>query len=92
MNFLNLLKPTPKKPFVFSGEEVHKEMKRRKTKRTDLLTYLQKHGKITTTELWKFGGTGASSRIHELRKAGHIIDPPHCIAPGRWVYVYRGQR
>lgn len=71
--------------------ELRKEMQRRKTKRISLLGYLQKHGSITTTELWKFGGTGASSRLHELRES-HKISPAIYIQPGLYKYVYRGAK
>lgn len=67
------------------------ELKRRSFKKNTLLGYLQKHGEITTTELWRFGGTGASSRLHELRSS-HKISPAIYIKPGLYKYVYKGAK
>ena len=67
------------------------EMKRRQTKRITLLGYLEKHGSITTADLWRFGGTGASSRLHELRKAYHISKAIY-LEPGLYKYVFKGKK
>lgn len=71
--------------------DLRKEMQRRKTKQISLLGYLKEHGSITTRELWQFGGTGASSRLHELRES-HKISPAIYIKPGLYKYVYKGQK
>jgi hypothetical protein len=71
--------------------DLRAEMKRRKSKQQSLLGYLQENGSITTRELWHFGGTGASSRLHELKES-HVITSALYIKPGLYEYIYRGPK
>lgn len=77
----------------FKGKvaDLHEELKRRTSKRQTLLGYLKKNGSITTDELWRFGGTGASSRLHEL-KEDYEISGAIYMNPGCYKYVYRGKK
>ena len=89
-------------PVIYSGEsggymlglskkeQLQKEMERRKNRRVRLLTAFEQKGVLTTADL-RFYGTGVSSRIFELRKAGHKISAVY-ESPGNYRYIYRGTK
>lgn len=70
--------------------ELQTEFKRRYTLRNTMLRAFQQSGELTTKDLLRFG-PGLSSRLFELRKAGHEI---LCVyeAPGRYRYIYKGEK
>lgn len=72
-------------------DDVLAEMKRRKTKRDDLLEAFQKQGELYTGDILMIAGTGMSSRLKELKRRGHIIIPSY-EKPGLWRYTYLGER
>lgn len=78
----------PSKPTA--KEDLAAEMKRRATAKRRLLRMFEINGSLTTKDLAQFG-TGVSSRIHELRKAGHAIVPSY-EAPGQYRYTYLGRK
>jgi hypothetical protein len=71
-------------------EDIRAEFDRRKSQTARLLAQFKKQGELNTADLQRIG-TGCSSRIHELRKEGHIIVPTY-EKPGMWRYVYLGQK
>lgn len=71
--------------------DMREEMKRRISKRKTLLRTFQKRGELTTAEIMSSYGTGVSSRIHELRKEGHVIVTQY-EKPGLYRYVYLGTK
>ena len=77
--------------FSTKKPDLRKEMERRKTTTGRLLAYLKKYGEIETAELMDHFGTGCSSRLHELRKEGHVIVANY-VSPGNYRYVYLGQK
>lgn len=72
------------------AEDMQAEMKRRYTKRNELLRMFENKRVLTTKDLQRFG-TGVSSRIFELRKAGHAIVPKY-VSPGNFEYHYKGKK
>lgn len=68
----------------------HKELKRRQSQTARLLFAFKNYGELTTADLQHIG-TGCSSRIHELRKEGHIITALY-EKPGLFRYIYKGQK
>lgn len=71
-------------------ENLREEMKRRAGRRQSMLRAFQQQGTLTTKELNRFG-TGCSSRLHELRKEGHVIVPQY-ERPGEYSYTYLGSK
>jgi hypothetical protein len=71
-------------------EDLQAEMKRRATAKRRLLSQFEVNGTLTTKDLAHFG-TGVSSRIHELRKSGHVIVASY-EAPGMYSYTYIGSK
>lgn len=67
------------------------EMKRRASTRQTLLQTFKQKGELTTKEIMNGYGTGVSSRIHELRKEGHVIVAQY-EKPGLYRYVYLGEK
>lgn len=68
--------------------DLKQELKRRQSQTAKILAILKEKGEINTAQLQRIG-TGCSSRIHELRREGHIIAPSY-EKPGMWRYVYLG--
>ena len=66
------------------------EMQRRKSQSQRLLEAFKKRRVLTTRDLNRIG-TGCSSRIHELRKEGHLIVAVY-ERPGMFSYHYKGQK
>lgn len=73
-------------------EEVKSEMQRRKTKRDDLLAAFEREGELTTGQVFNIAGSGASSRLKELKRKGHRIAARPSSKPGQWLYMYLGNR
>lgn len=71
--------------------DMQAEMKRRKSKRDDLLAAFIREGELNTGEIMQIAGTGMSSRLKELKRKGHII-VSNQIQSGLWKYTYLGQR
>lgn len=67
------------------------EMKHRKSHRDDLLQAFEREGQLTTAQVFYIAGTGASSRIKELKRKGHRI-VANRVGLGRWNYSYLGNR
>lgn len=65
------------------------EMKRRKSKRDDLLAAFERFGTLDTGQIMEIAGTGMSSRLKELKRKGHRIAPRY-ERPGCWSYTYLG--
>ena len=76
-------RPTPK-------EDLRVEMKRRKSQTARLLDEFKLYHELTTADLMRIG-TGCSSRLHELRKEGHVIVQQY-ERPGMYRYTYLGQK
>lgn len=66
------------------------EMDRRKSTTARMLEAFKLKGELTTNDLLRFGN-GCSSRLHTLRKEGHIITAIY-VKPGQYRYVYKGHR
>lgn len=71
--------------------ELLDELKRRKSKRDDLLREFEIKGELSTGEIMAIAGPGMSSRLKELRRKNHIIVPHH-EKDGLWRYTYLGVR
>lgn len=71
--------------------DMREEMKRRASKKKTLLQMFQTKGELTTAEIMRDYGTGVSSRIHELRKEGHVILASY-EKPGLYRYTYVGSK
>lgn len=69
---------------------LREEMKRRANRRASMLKTFQLKGTLTTKDLLRFG-PGLSSRLHELRKEGHVIVTQY-EKPGEYSYTYVGQK
>lgn len=69
---------------------LREEMKRRANRRASMLRAFQKEGTLTTKDLLRFG-PGLSSRLHELRKDGHVIVTQY-EKPGEYSYTYLGSK
>ena len=67
------------------------EIKRRQSQTHRLLEAFKEHGSLNTAQINALTGTGCSSRIHELRKEGHIIVSDY-VKPGLYNYTYKGQK
>lgn len=65
------------------------ERTRRQNNARKVLAYLQAHGEATNAELLRIGGFRYGGRVHELRKAGYVIDTIQ-VAKGLFKFVYRG--
>ena len=70
--------------------DMRAEMERRSTMEAKMLLAFQTEGELTTHDLQRFG-TGCSSRLHSLRKEGHVI-PGTYVKPGLYRYTYLGLR
>lgn len=70
--------------------DVRAEMARRKSQEQRMLEQFKEKGELTTRDLQRIG-TGCSSRLHTLRKEGHVITAIY-DKPGLYRYVYLGQR
>jgi hypothetical protein len=68
----------------------HKELKRRQSQTARLLQMFKECKTLTTADIQAIG-TGCSSRVHELRKEGHVITAIY-VKPGMFRYVYKGQK
>lgn len=71
--------------------ELRAEMKRRNTTKESMLRTFKKEGELTTLDLIRRFGTGCSSRLFELREAGHVIVTTY-ESPGSYRYTYIGNR
>ena len=69
--------------------EIEAEMKRRKSKRDDLLRAFEIYGTLNTSQLAAVAGTGMSSRLKELKRKGWQI-ASHYVSPGNWEYTLLG--
>lgn len=75
---------------AMTSDDMKVEMVRRKSVQQRLLLTFKREGELNTKQLEHFG-TGVSSRIKELRRAGHRIVCQY-IEPGNYRYVYLGNR
>lgn len=72
-------------------QDLRAEMKRRNTTKETMLRAFRNEGELTTLDLIRRFGTGCSSRLHELREAGHAIVTTY-ESPGSYRYTYIGNR
>jgi len=70
-------------------QDLRAEMKRRYTLRTSMLRAFQTNDYLTTKDLNRFG-TGCSSRLKELRRAGYKIVAQY-EKPGEFSYTFLGK-
>jgi hypothetical protein len=86
-NLLNMFRP---KQEVNPVLDLRKEMARRQSQTAQLLRQFKLKKVLTTRDLQRIG-TGCSSRLHELRKEGHIIVQQY-ESQGLHSYHYKGQK
>ncbi len=70
--------------------EIKLEYARRKSQTSRMLEAFKLKGELTTVDLSRIG-TGCSSRLHTLRKEGHVILSSF-EKPGKWRYTYIGEK
>ena len=71
-------------------EDIKSEMLRRKSQTQKMLEAFRENGELTTRDLMRIG-TGCSTRLHTLRRKGHVIVAQY-ERPGSWRYIYLGQK